>query len=44
VLVGAYAKQIPALIWVFLAGFIVLGIIGWIAVRRFAKASVVDAD
>ena len=44
VLVGAYAKQIPALLWVFLAGFIVLGIIGWIAVKRFAKASVADAD
>lgn len=44
VIVGAYAKQIPALIWVFLAGFIVLGIIGWIAVKRYTNPSTENAN
>jgi len=37
VFVGSFAGQIPSLIWVFIAGFILLGIIGWIAMRRYAR-------
>ena len=44
VIVGAYAKQIPAIIWVAIVGFIILGIIGWIAVKRFTNSSVVNTD
>jgi uncharacterized membrane protein YdjX (TVP38/TMEM64 family) len=36
VVVGAFAQQVPALIWIALIGFIVLGIIGWVAARRYA--------
>lgn len=39
-LVGAFAGQIPSLIWIFVAGFIVLGIIGWLVARRYSKRSV----
>jgi uncharacterized membrane protein YdjX (TVP38/TMEM64 family) len=38
VIVGAFAKQIPVLIWIFAAGFIFLGLIGWAAMRHYAKA------
>ncbi len=38
VFVGANVNQIPALIWVFVAGFIVLGVIGWLAIRRYNKS------
>ena len=39
VLVGAYAKQIPALIWIAIAGFIAVGIIGWFAAKHYARAT-----
>ena len=38
VVVGAFADQIPSLIWIAIIAFIVLGIIGWIAARRYARA------
>jgi len=38
VVVGAFADQIPSLIWIAIIAFIVLGIVGWIAARRYAKA------
>ena len=44
VIVGAYAKQIPVIIWVAIVVFIILGIIGWIAVKRFTNSSVVNTD
>ncbi|HSM69970.1 MAG TPA: VTT domain-containing protein [Anaerolineales bacterium] len=37
VIVGAFADQIPSLIWIGIVGFIVLGIIGWVAARRFTR-------
>lgn len=39
VTVGAYVNQIPALIWVFLVGFVVLGVAGWFAARRYQRAN-----
>lgn len=36
VVVGAFADQIPSLIWIAIVIFIILGIIGWIAARRYA--------
>jgi len=36
VLVGAFADKIPSLIWIAVIGFIIFGIIGWIAARRYA--------
>ena len=38
VVVGAFADQIPSLIWIAIIAFIVLGIVGWIAARRYARA------
>ena len=38
VLVGAFADQIPSLLWIAIAAFIILGLIGWIAARRFGKS------
>ena len=38
VTVGAYVSQIPALIWVFIVGFIALGIAGWFVARRYQKS------
>jgi uncharacterized membrane protein YdjX (TVP38/TMEM64 family) len=38
VLVGAFADQIPSLLGIAIIAFVVLGIIGWIAARRYAKA------
>ncbi|HSG46115.1 MAG TPA: TVP38/TMEM64 family protein [Anaerolineales bacterium] len=35
VVVGAFADQIPGLIWIAVVGFIVLGVIGWLAARRY---------
>jgi uncharacterized membrane protein YdjX (TVP38/TMEM64 family) len=35
VIVGAFADQIPALIWVAVAGFVILGVIGWVYSRRY---------
>jgi len=37
VTIGAFAEQIPSLIWIAIAGFVVLGILGWIAARRYSK-------
>lgn len=37
VFVGAYAVRIPGLVWIALAGFGVLGILGWVAARRYGK-------
>lgn len=39
VTVGANLMEIPALIWVFLVGFVILGIAGWIFVRRMQKVN-----
>lgn len=39
VTVGAYVNQIPALIWVFLVGFVVLGVAGWFVARRYQRAN-----
>jgi len=38
VVVGAFANQIPSLIWIAIIAFTILGVIGWIAARRYAKA------
>lgn len=38
VTVGAYVDQVPALIWIFIVGFVVLGIAGWFVARRYQKA------
>lgn len=35
VVVGAFADQIPSLIWIAVVGFVVLGIIGWIVAKRY---------
>jgi uncharacterized membrane protein YdjX (TVP38/TMEM64 family) len=39
VIVGAYANQIPSLIWIAIIAFVLLGIIGWITARRYTKFS-----
>lgn len=39
VTVGAYVNQIPALIWIFLAGFILLGVASWFVARRYQRAN-----
>ena len=36
VLVGAFADKIPSLIWIAVVGFIALGIVGWVAAKRYA--------
>jgi len=38
VTVGAFADQVPALIWVFVVGFVALGIVGWFVARRYTKS------
>ena len=38
VLIGAFAEQIPSLIWIAIVAFVVLGIIGWVAAKQYAKA------
>ena len=38
VVVGAYSKQIPGLLWIAVIFFIILGIIGWIAARKYSKS------
>jgi len=38
VVIGAFANQIPSLIWIAIVAFTVLGILGWIAAKRYAKA------
>jgi uncharacterized membrane protein YdjX (TVP38/TMEM64 family) len=37
VIVGAFADQIPGLLWMAILVFIVLGLIGWIMAKRFAR-------
>jgi len=37
VVVGAFADKIPSLIWIAIVGFVVLGIIGWVASKRYAR-------
>lgn len=37
VVIGAFSSQIPALLWIGAIGFIVFGIIGWMAAKRYAK-------
>lgn len=37
VIVGAFADQIPGLLWMAILVFIVLGLIGWITAKRFAR-------
>lgn len=37
VFVGSFAGQIPSLIWAFAGGFVVLGILGWVTARWYAK-------
>jgi uncharacterized membrane protein YdjX (TVP38/TMEM64 family) len=37
VFVGSFAGQIPLLIWVFIAGFILVGIVGWVMARRLVR-------
>ena len=39
VVVGAFADQIPSLIWIAIVAFVILGTTGWIAARRYTKAS-----
>lgn len=36
VLIGAFVDEMPSLIWIAVVGFIVLGIVGWIAARHYA--------
>lgn len=40
VVIGAFSEQIPSLIWIAIVAFIVLGILGWIAARRYGKSAV----
>ena len=40
VIVGAYAGQIPSLVWIFVAGFIVLGVVGWFVARRYTRSNI----
>lgn len=42
VTVGAYVNQIPALIWVFLVGFVVLGIAGWVFAKHMQRVEPED--
>ena len=36
VIVGAFSAQIPVLLWVFAAGFVVLGAAGWWLMKKWA--------
>lgn len=38
VVIGAFSEQIPSLIWIAIVAFIVLGILGWIAAKRYTGA------
>ncbi|WKZ47234.1 MAG: TVP38/TMEM64 family protein [Anaerolineales bacterium] len=40
--VGANLIEIPAILWVFLVGFVVLGIAGWVFAKRMQKAESMD--
>jgi uncharacterized membrane protein YdjX (TVP38/TMEM64 family) len=37
VLVGAFSKQIPALLWILVVGFVVFGVIGWMLSKRYSS-------
>lgn len=37
VLVGAFSEQVPSLVWIGVAAFIILGIVGWAAARKYGK-------
>jgi uncharacterized membrane protein YdjX (TVP38/TMEM64 family) len=37
VVIGAFSSQIPALLWIGIIGFVILGVIGWIVAKRYAK-------
>lgn len=39
VTVGANLMEIPSLLWIFVVGFVILGIAGWIFVRRMQKVN-----
>ena len=38
VVVGAFSEKIPGLIWIAVIGFVILGIFGWVAARRYANS------
>jgi len=38
VVIGAYSEQIPGLLSMVVIGFILLGIVGWLAIRRYSKS------
>jgi len=38
VVIGAYSEQIPGLLSMAVIGFILLGIVGWLAIRRYSKS------
>jgi len=38
VVIGAYSEQIPGLLWMAVIGFILLGFVGWFAIRRYSKS------
>ena len=38
VVIGAYSEQIPGLLWMAVIGFILMGIVGWLAIRRYSKS------
>ncbi len=38
VIIGAYSEQIPGLLWMAVIGFILLGFVGWFAIRRYSKS------
>jgi uncharacterized membrane protein YdjX (TVP38/TMEM64 family) len=40
--VGANMIEVPALIWVFIVGFVLLGIAGWVFARRMQKTESAD--
>lgn len=42
VTVGANLIEVPALIWVFIVGFVVLGIAGWMFAKRLQKTESAD--
>jgi uncharacterized membrane protein YdjX (TVP38/TMEM64 family) len=37
VIVGAFSKQFPALPWILLVGFVIVGILGWTLSRRYVS-------
>lgn len=37
VVIGAFSDKIPGLIWIAVVGFVILGAVGWLAARRYAR-------